>query len=387
MNTKELYDSRMKLFSDVTNNIVPERVPLCPFVETWVFHNAGISIKDAFLKDNNLLFEALKKYTEDVPVDGIISISNTVPFKVGMNFGEGIYDVTDKVVHIRGSKGHIIEGEELSELAKGVKEYFANVLAPRKFPILNQSLEKNVELIKKAITDMNAFNAYNGQVIARIENELGVPVMIKATNYNPMDVVLDYLRDFVGISGDVRRRPDELYAACEEIYNFVIEMFLDTATPPDNKWLFSPLHYPTFMRPTDFEKLYFPFMKKYIEEFSVKRGYTLHFFMENDWIPYLDILQDLPSGAKVIGNFEKGDLKVIKERLQDKMVIQGGLPLNLLRHSTREEIRDHVKKTFDDLAPGGRFIFGTDISMASFADGSPENMIEAFTFAKEYGKY
>lgn len=387
MNTNEILAYRKKLFSDVTNHEVPDRVPLCPFVETWAFHYAGVSIKDAFMKDNNLLFEGLKKFTDDVPVDAIGSISNTIPFKMGKHYGEGIYTVNDDGVQIKGSYGKLMEGEELSELAKGAKEFFANKLAPRKFPKLDQSLEKNVDLIKESIKDMNDWNAYNGEVIARIEKELGIPVIIKATNYMPIDVVLDYLRDFVGISADVRKRPDELYAASEALLDFVMEMCLDSKLPVDEKWLFSPLHYPTYMRPKDFEQLYFPFLKKYIEEFSVKRGYTLQFFMENDWMPYLDILQDLPANAKVIGLFEAGNAKEIKEKLKGKMIYHGGLSSSDLMYRTKEEVGDIVRKTFDELAPGGGFIYGTEFSMMNLNDGKPENFIEAMTVAKEYGKY
>ena len=75
MNTNKILAYRKKLFTDVTNHEVPDRVPLCPFVETWAFHYAGVSIKDAFMKDNNLLFEGIKKFTDDVPVDAIGSIS------------------------------------------------------------------------------------------------------------------------------------------------------------------------------------------------------------------------------------------------------------------------------------------------------------------------
>lgn len=387
MNKKELLNYRKKLFSDVASHKIPDRVPLCPFVETWALHYAGISIKDAFLNDNNLLFEAIKKYTDDVPVDGVASISNTVPFKMGMNYGGGIYTVNDDGVQIRGSHGKLMDGDELIELSKGAKEFFANKLVVRKFPLMDQSIEKNVDLIKKSIKDMKEWMNYNGEVIGRIENELGVPTVIKATNYMPMDAVLDYLRDFVGISSDVRKRPEELYAACEELYNYMIEMFLDSNLPVDDKWLFSPLHYPTYMRPSDFEKLYFPFMKKYIEEFSVKRGNTLHFFMENNWMPYLDILQDLPEGAKVIGLFETGNAKEIKEKLKGRMIYHGGLKVTDLKFAKKEEMKDIVKKTFDELAPGGGFIYGTDYSMMNLNDGTPENFIEAMSFAKEYGKY
>ncbi|NTW72220.1 MAG: hypothetical protein HGA49_08280 [Eubacteriaceae bacterium] len=387
MSKKALYDSRVKLFSDVMSNKIPERVPLWPFVETWVFHYANISVKDAFLKDNNLLFNAYKKFYDDIPVDALASFSNTVPFKMSENFGEGgIYTVNDQGVQIIGSHGKMMDGEELPELAKDVKAFFANVIAPRKFPKLDQSLEKNVDLIKRSLADLKAWGEYNGEVVQRWAND-GMPLMIKATNYNPMDVVLDYLRDFVGISSDIRRRPTDLFAACEVIYDYVIELFLDMGTPADNKFLFSPLHVPTFMRPKDFEKLYFPFMKKYIEDFAVTRGYNLHFFMENDWMPYLDILQDLPETSKVVGLFELGDLKAIKEKMKGRMVFQGGLSANALKYYTLDQVRDNIKKTFDDLAPGGGFIYGTDFSLMNLNDGKPENLIEAFTFAKEYGKY
>ncbi|NLN97681.1 MAG: hypothetical protein GX127_04770 [Eubacteriaceae bacterium] len=387
MNKEEMLAYRKKLFSDVVNHQTPDRVPLCPFVETWVFHYSGISIKDAFLKDNKLLFNAIKKFADDVPVDAVASISNTVPFKMGKNFGGGIYTVNDDGVQIIGSGGRIMEDGELLELAKDVKTFFANTLAPRKFPIFNQSLEKNVDLIKKAIKDMVDWGAYNGEVVGRIEQELGLPVIIKATNYMPMDVILDYLRDFVGISSDVRRVPDEIYAASESLLDFVMDMYLESNLPEDDRWLFSPLHYPTYMRPKDFQKLYLPFMKKYIEEFGVKRGYTLHFFMENDWMPYLDILQELPTGAKVIGLFEIGHAREIKEKLKGRMVYQGGLAASDLKFREKDEIADIVKKTFDELAPGGGFIYGTEYSMMNMNDGKPENFIEAMTVAKEYGKY
>lgn len=387
MNREEMLAYRKKLFSDVTRWKIPDRVPLCPFVETWVFHYAGINIPDAFLKDNELLFKALKKYTDDVPVDAIASISNTVPFKMSERLGGGLYTVNEDGVQIIGSGGRIMKDGELPELAKDVKTFFANTLAPRKFPIFNQSLEKNVDLIKAAIKDMAEWAAYNGEVFARIQNELSVPVIIKATNYMPMDALLDYMRDFVGISTDVRRAPDEIMAASESLLDFVMQMYLDSNLPEDDRWLFSPLHYPTYMRPKDFEKLYFPMMKKYIEEFGVKAGRTLHFFMENDWTPYLDILQDLPEGAKVIGLFEIGHAKEIKEKLKGRMIYQGGLAANDLKFRKKEEIADVVKKTFDELAPGGGFIYGTEYSMMNLNDGIPENFIEAMTVAQEYGKY
>ena len=128
-------------------------------------------------------------------------------------------------------------------------------------------------------------------------------------------------------------------------------------------------------------------MKRYIEEVSVKRGYTILFFMENDWTPYLSILQDLPSNAKVIGLFEHGDLKTYKKQLGSKMVIMGGMPLNLLKTGTKEQCVDKAKQCLDDYAPDGNYIFSVDMVLMDTEDAKSENIIAAFDYIHENGKY
>lgn len=212
-------------------------------------------------------------------------------------------------------------------------------------------------------------------------------MLVKTTNYLSPDIVLDYLRDFVGISKDIRRCPDKLLQACYELYSYVLEMFDDTCAPPDGKALFSPLHLPTYLRPKDFEKLYFPFMKKYIEELGVKRGYSIYFFMENQWMPYLDILCDLPDNAKFVGLFEKGDLPEIKHKLRNKVIMMGGMPLSVLARGTKQEVIDKAKECLDTLAYDGGYIFSTDKVLMSYGDAKPENLIAACEYVHEHGKY
>ena len=214
-----------------------------------------------------------------------------------------------------------------------------------------------------------------------------LPIIIRGTNFLSPDVVLDYLRDFVGISLDVRRHSDELLAACMSLYDYILEMFHDTATPPDRKIIFSPLHLPTYLRPKDFAKLYLPFMKRYLEEMSVKQGYSVYFFMENDWMPYLDLLQELPDNAKFVGLFEKGNLKEMKAKLGKKMVIMGGMPVSLLLFGSKEEVIEKTKECLDTLAPDGGYIFSTDKTMMTLNDGKPENMIAACEYVEVHGKY
>lgn len=391
MDMNELYEQRIRRFDDVMNRRLPDRVPVIPNMNTWMYQFAGISVKKAFMEDANEIFHAAKYLTEHVPMDALMSTSNTVPLNLAKKVGEGIYTCSDNGVQIKGSGGHLMEPEEYGLLAENPMKFFANVLIPRKFEVFREAgLEKKVEIIKQAYADNLAFIKYNQGPNARIEKELGMPLIVRGTNFLSPDIVLDYLRDFVGISLDVRRYSQQLLEACLSLYDYIMEMFNDTATPPDRKVLFSPLHLPTYLRPRDFAKLYLPFMKKYLEEMAVKRGYSVYFFMENNWMPYLELLMELPENTKFVGLFETGnidDLAEIKRRLGSRIIIMGGMSVDTLRFGTKSDVVDSAKKCLDLLAPDGGYIFSTDKTLMTMNDGTPENVIAACEYVTENGKY
>ena len=391
MDAQALYEARLQRFDDVMSRKIPDRVPVMPQINTWMYHFAGVSIRKAFIEDPNEIFRAAKYMVERVPLDAIMDISNTVPILLGNKIGEGIYTWSENGVQIKGSGGHQMEPEEYALLEQDPKKFFANVLIPRRFEIFRSAnLEKKVDIIKQAYIDNEEFMRYNAGPKARIEKELGMPILTKATNFMPPDVVLDYLRDFVGISLDVRRHPNELFKACESLYDYIMEMFNDTAEPPDKKFIFSPLHLPTYLRPKDFAKLYLPFMKRYLEDVALKRGYTVYFFMENNWMPYLDYLMELPENTKFVGLFETGkieELAEIKRRLGTRIIVKGGMSVDTLCFGSKNEVIDAAKKCLDVLAPGGGFIFSFDKVLMTFNDGTPENVIAACEYITEHGKY
>ena len=93
MDVSALYEERLQRFDDVMSRKIPDRVPVIPNMNTWMYHFAGVSVKKAFLEDPNEIFNAAKYMTDRIPMDALMSTSNTVPLKVAENFGpdEGIY--------------------------------------------------------------------------------------------------------------------------------------------------------------------------------------------------------------------------------------------------------------------------------------------------------
>lgn len=123
---------------------------------------------------------------------------------------------------------------------------------------------------------------------------------------------------------------------------------------------------------------------------AVKRGYSIYFFMENNWMPYLDLLQELPENTKFVGLFETGnidDLAEIKRRLGSRIIVMGGMSVDTLRFGTKDEVIDSAKKCLDLLAPDGGYIFSTDKTLMTMNDGTPENVIAACEYVTENGKY
>ncbi|WP_392886876.1 uroporphyrinogen decarboxylase family protein [Eubacterium limosum] len=386
-NQNPVYLEKLDRLNKTIEKGTADRVPVLPIMETWAAFYGGANLEDAYVKNPNTLFNAYKKINETIYLDGILENGNLIPLKMMSNFGEGIYTLTDKGFVTKGSEGATMDPSEYPELVKNPLAFFANVIAPRKYPILKEDPEKNLDRLRKAFGNFMEFLQFNGQVDSRIENELGLPVLAKGVGFLTPDMILDFLRDFVGVSLDLRRHPEEFLAACDAIFEPALEMTLGSYPIADKSGVvFSPLHLPTFLKPKDFERFYFPFMYKFVEEVAVKRGYRIFFFMENDWTPYLSILQGLPD-ADIIGLFEGGDLKQIKASIGNKFCIWGGMPLSLLRLGTEQECIDKAKECLDLYAPGGNYVFSTDMNLLSLEDAKPENLKAVCQYVHENGKY
>src|SRR5690554_6058086 len=103
MSAEIVYREKMNRLQTAFSKGIPDRVPVLPNIETWIMHYAGVSLKDAFTKDPEILFSAFKKVADEIYLDGFFGTSNIIPLKMMKKFGEGIYTVTDDSLQIKGS--------------------------------------------------------------------------------------------------------------------------------------------------------------------------------------------------------------------------------------------------------------------------------------------
>ncbi|OGO39693.1 MAG: hypothetical protein A2147_05265 [Chloroflexi bacterium RBG_16_57_8] len=145
-----------------------------------------------------------------------------------------------------------------------------------------------------------------------------------------------------------------------------------------------PLHRGSdgFMSTKDFEKFYWPTLKKAIE-MKVELGYVVTPFFEGIWDDRLEYLLDLPKG-KVVFYCEKTDVFKAKKVLGGHMCIQGGVPPTILQTGSPQDVEEHCKKLIEVCGKDGGFILSAG-SVIDFA--RPENIRAMVDSVKKWGWY
>lgn len=80
-------------------------------------------------------------------------------------------------------------------------------------------------------------------------------------------------------------------------------------------------------------------------------------FIEGNWSKLYDYLGSL--NPNVVGIFEYGEMKTIKEKVGKTMCIMGNYPIEALKSHSTEQCIDIAKKMIAEGAPGGGYIFTT----------------------------
>ena len=173
----------------------------------------------------------------------------------------------------------------------------------------------------------------------------------------PFDVVSSFLRGMDGSMLDMYRQPDNLLRLCD----MIIERRIAQATPPgpDKRGYRRRVGMPlwrgdkSFMSPEQFEKFYWPGLKKALQAVIDLDCIPIP-FIEAEYGERLERLLELPKG-KIIASVEYVDLKKAREVLTGHHCILVRGPFSLEK-ATPREIVDCYKDIFDNYGKGGGLI-------------------------------
>lgn len=383
------FEEKRDRLKTAMNKGTPDRVPVFPIMDQYAVLVNDINLIDAYTKNPFLPALAVKKmYERGVYLDGIYGTSNMIPFDAIAKLGEGVYTLQEKGIMTKGSAGVTMSPEEYPDLIKDPYDFLLSTAMPRKFDLIqSMSREEYAKTLRTVLLLTGAFEIYDKTTIQIIEKYYQTPVVAKACMMIPQCIILDYLRDFAGISRDIRRQPEDVLAASNAMLDVILPALIPQGKPGKDGFsnVFIPLHLPTFLRPDDYKNYYQPTFK-YVTQYLLDKGYNVVYFMEADWTPYLDYLQELPDG-NITCIFEVGDLVEIKKKVGNKVTVMGGMTTELLKTGTIQQNVDRAKWCLDNLAPGGNYIYGTDINLVYKDDAKIENLIAATQYVHEYGVY
>jgi hypothetical protein len=200
----------------------------------------------------------------------------------------------------------------------------------------------------------------------------------------PFDTISDNFRGMRGAMLDMYRQPNKLMAAIQKLSDLQIRNIASAPYASGFVTTFIPLHRGAdgFMSLKQFEKFYFPYLKRLVEAL-VAKGYTPNVFFEGDYTTRLDYLRDLPKG-KVLALFDRSDMKKTKEVLGGHMCISGNMPSSILQTGTVDDVKKACKWLIDVVGKDGGYIMAPG---SSVDEVKPENMKAMIDFTKEYGKY
>ena len=411
-----------KLFAERKNRVdtaialgTPDRVPVAPFIASYMQRCSGSSYKDIFYNYEAAGDAAVKFYSEH-PLCDLHTFSGFTSGKANELADSQMIDwpgkpgtsVSDYSSH-QVIEREFMTQEEYPEMLGDFTGFMLRKYIPRAYPslkglagihftptvVLNTGFlsplysreagEAYQRLAEIAAEDAKA-GAATGQYMQKL-TDMGFPGLLSGMSEAPYDILGDYFRGTMGIFEDLTDDSMQGYieAACDLFADQQIQalQYLKYADLPVKR-VFFPLHKAMdgFMNEEQYHRLYWKPLKK-IMMALIEWGVTPYIYTEGPYSSRLEQLTDVPKG-KVLYHFEKVDMKEAKRILGGTACIMGNLPVALLEFGKNEEVIAETRKLLEDCMPGGGYIFDFN---GSLENSKPENLDAMFETLDKYGKY
>ena len=409
---QQLYQERNKRIGDTVALKVPDRVPVDIAFGYFPAKYLGIPTAAAYY-DYDVWLDATMKVAADFDPDGIWYIN-------GFSTGKAMEYIDPKSVRWPGhgvKHGHqAIEGEwmkadEWDAYFEDPGDYILRVYLPRvagvmapfkNLPklsslgfgyrgavVLGEALAANPEImaafqqLQKAGEESLKWRGKIAEFNKHIER-LGYPGNQAAGAGAPFDQISDNIRGMAGTMLDMYRQPDKLFKYMDQTQERTLARIAAMPQRTDNPRAFIALHRGSdgFMSLKQFEKFYWPYLKKVLMAL-IDRGIVPSIFFEGKWTDRLEYLAELPKG-KVLGFFDLTDMFKAKEVLKNTMCLRGNVPGSILGMGSVQDVKDYCKRLIDVVGKDGGLIVCPGVVPD---EAKPENLHAMIDFTKEYGVY
>jgi uroporphyrinogen-III decarboxylase len=388
----------------------PDRVPVSLPTGNYPAYYAGYDFKTV-MYDAQALVDSWRKFMIDFYEDmdsfmgpGFVFSGKMMDLLDNKAYswpGHGIGDDANTHQYI---EAQYMKAEEYDALLEDPSDFGFRVITPRTtgaaealryFPPLTSLMampmaiampfaNKNIrEAFKKMIAAGEEMEKQR-EILAVFEREsleMGFPGGMRGMGIAPFDVLGDFLRGTTGTAIDMYRQPERLLEAIDMITEINIRRYKSF---PGHLVSF-PLHKgdDTFMSRQQFEKFYWPSLKKTIDAL-IDDGIMVSLFAEGAYNHRLEYIGDFPKGW-VTWMFDKTDMARAKKMIGDRCCISGNVPGSLVITGTAQQVKDCCRELIETCAPGGGYILAGGCTATELKD--PANFRAFMESAKEYGMY
>ncbi|MBQ7737897.1 MAG: uroporphyrinogen decarboxylase [Oscillospiraceae bacterium] len=381
-----LREERAKLFRDVYSGIKPKRIPIMqsPAFEATIEYaiTCGVTPPGKTRRDiywePDYWFDVIDNFNANFYSDSAVgagSIRLPILYQI---LGARCIQMSESGV-MQHPEVHCLEPEEYDDYIADPMTYQIEVLMPRIYTALDTTPGRRAMVIAEALKANADHMAKIGGIMAQISKKYGYPAAPGGRSTAPFDYLSDFMRSFSRINMDMRRCPDKVLAACDALVPLMIREGLGR-TPeklsPDYR-VTIPLHMGSFISNKQFEKFWFPSMKKVMDGL-VAYGHGVNLFVEDDWMRHMELMNEFTGSIRY--QFEKGDPVYIKKLFSENTpagsvhIITGFYQADNLRYKDEQGCIDEAKRLFDIVAVDGGYVFNFDKGLFSLAEPVAANL-------------
>jgi uroporphyrinogen-III decarboxylase len=389
----------------------PDRVPVSLPLGNWPAYLAGTDLHTV-MYDYDKLRRAWREFYDRFETDSAVTPGMVLPARA--------YDLLDYKLYSWPGHGlpksatgiQFVEGEYMKEdeydlLIKDPSDFWMRFYIPRVFgafepwrflsaftsiieapgawflPYTRPELQASAQALIDVGKELSAWSKMIGE-FGQWAQESGYPAPRMTFAKAPFDTIGDTLRGTKGIIRDMFKRPEKLLEAIDVVADFTIRQTIAAAAASKAITAFFPLHKGSdgFMSQKQFEKFYWPSLKKVVEAL-VDEGIKPELFAEGTYTSRLETVNEFPKGA-VSWLFDKTDMARAKKTVGKNCCISGNVPTSLMVTGGPKEVKEYCRKLIEVCAPGGGFILAGG---AQVDQGNPANLGAMMEAAKEYGRY
>jgi uroporphyrinogen-III decarboxylase len=411
--TARLYHERLSRILKMYMNQAPDRVPVSlPVGNFPLYHNGGNLKKGMydyrFLRESYSKFlQDFKEYADVMPGPSLTQYAPVMEM-IDMKFmkwpGRGL---KDDVATYQFVEGEYMRPDEYDQLLRDPSDFAFRVQMPRLYGVarafskippyalllgmnkgfINPFMDTEIANAFQTLIDAGKENNKWAKEIALYSREVlaeGFPTLRGGMSLAPFDVIGDSLRGTQGVMLDMYRQPDKLLAAIDSVTPILIKHSIDTCNETGGVMVHFPLHKgdDTFMSDKQFEKFYWPSLKKYADAL-ISEGIMPNMFAEGKYTRRLNYTSDFPRGW-VHWIFDQTDMAKAKKEAGPNCSISGNIPTSIMCTAKPKEIKEYCRKLIETCAPGGGYMLAGG---ASATETNSDNLKVLMEAAVEYGKY